>query len=182
MIAEAKTTIQLHDLQFELYLSEAEIQARVRELGAQITQQYVGKRPLFIGVLNGSFLFVADLMRACNLDAEISFIQLASYNGTESTGEIKTLIGLNVDVRNRHVILVEDIIDTGQTMYHFLPELKKMQPASVAVASLLTKPEAMQHPIPIDFLGFEIPPKFVVGYGLDYNELGRNLRDIYQRV
>ncbi len=172
--------IKLHDLYFKPYLSAAEIQQRVHALGQKIAQDYAGKQPLFIGILNGAFVFAADLARACAMDADFAFVRLASYEGTSSSGVVKTMIGLNAPVEGRHLILVEDIIDTGRTMYHFLPELRKQGPASVAIATLLSKPEAREFELEPDYTGFEIPNKFVVGYGLDYDELGRNLPDIYQ--
>lgn len=174
--------IQVKDLNFERYLSEADIQRRIQLLALQIERDYQGKNPLFIGVLNGAFVFIADLLRYCNLDCEISFVRLSSYQGTQSTGEIKELIGLKKDVKNRHLIIVEDIVDTGKTMHHFLQGIEKMQPASVTLASLLSKPSARQREVTIDYLGFEIPDLFVVGYGLDYEGSARNLKDIYQLV
>ncbi len=161
-------------------IEEAALLNRVQELGDAISRDYAGRRPLLLGVLNGAFIFAADLVRACSIDCEMSFIKLSSYKGTQSTGEITQMIGLETPVENRHVILVEDIIDSGHTMAHFLPALRLLQPASIAVAALLFKPDALVHPVHIDYLGFEIPNHFVVGYGLDYNGLGRNLRAIYQ--
>ena len=174
-------TVTAHDLSFEIYISKEAIAQKVAEIGTQITKDYQNKNPLFIGILNGCFVFAADLMRACDMDCEVSFIKIASYEGTTSTGKITTLIGLNADeVKGRDIIIMEDIIDTGKTLFKFLKDLKAMKPTSIAIASLLLKPDAIQHPIPIDYLGFEIPNKFVIGYGLDYNGLGRNLEAIYQ--
>lgn len=173
-------TIQIHDLRFKRYISAVQIQERVQALGQQIAADYAGKRPLFIGILNGSFLFMADLARACAIDADFAFVRLASYEGTSSSGEVKTMIGLKEPVAGRHLILVEDIIDSGRTLHAFLPELSRQQPASIAVASLLSKPDAREFEMEADYTGFEIPSKFVVGYGLDYEELGRNLPDLYQ--
>lgn len=172
--------IQLHDLSFKPFISEREIRKRVEEIGLQIANKYRDQNPIFLGVLNGAFIFAADLIRACNINCDISFIKLSSYRGTRSTGEVATLIGLDIDVKNRPVIIVEDIIDSGKTLDTFLPELQKLHPASVELAGLLTKPEALEYPVEIHYVGFEIPNKFVVGYGLDYNGLGRNIRDIYQ--
>jgi len=171
-----------HDLSFEPFISEAEIAAKIAQLGLQIRQQYEGKRPLFLGVLNGAFVFAADLVRAADIECEVTFVRLASYEGTTSTGRVSTVLGLDFEVRNRHIIVVEDIVDSGRTLYHFMADLQKMGPASVSLAVLLHKPEALKHPVKIDFLGFEIPDKFVVGYGLDYNGLCRNLPSIYQKV
>ncbi len=172
--------IQLHDLYFKPYLSEAAIQSRVRELGQQIQLDYAGQQPLFIGILNGAFMFAADLARACNMDADFAFVRLKSYEGTSSSGQVITMIGLKAPIAGRHLILVEDIIDTGRTLHAFLPQLQEQGPASVRIAALLSKPAAREHPLEADYTGFEIPNRFVVGYGLDYNELGRNLPAIYQ--
>ncbi len=172
-------SVQLHDLTFTPYLSARQIQERVQELGRQIAEDYAGKRPLFIGILNGAFLFMADLARACPIEADFAFVRLSSYEGTSSTGSVKTMIGLREPVEGRHLILVEDIIDTGQTLDAFLPELARQKPASVKVAALLSKPQARKVAFEAEYTGFEIPNEFVVGYGLDYNELGRNLPDIY---
>lgn len=174
------STVKLHDLTFEPYLSAAEIQARVQEMAAAIAETHADKCPLFLGVLNGAFMFTADLLRACDFPCEISFIKLASYQDTVSSGDVKTLIGLNANVKNRHLIIVEDIVDSGRTMHQFIPDLQKLEPASVAIATLLSKPKAHEFPVTIDFVGFEIPPDFVVGYGMDYNGLGRNLPGLYQ--
>lgn len=173
-------SVQLHDLFFKPFLSAAEIQARVQEMGQQIAQDYQGRKPLFLGILNGSFVFAADLARACAIDADFSFVRLSSYEGTQSSGRVKTLVGLDTPIEDRHLILVEDIIDTGRTLNAFLPSLREQGAASVAVVTLLSKPDARTHPFEADYTGFEIPNKFVVGYGLDYEELGRNLPDIYQ--
>jgi hypoxanthine phosphoribosyltransferase len=161
-------------------MEEEEIIRRVNQLAEKINLDYKDKRPLFIAILNGSFMFASDLFKALHIDAEICFIKLASYKGTKSTGQVITAIGLDTDIVDRHVIIVEDIIDTGKTMNEFLPQLKHQQPASLSIATLLHKPEATVYPIKIDYLGFEVPNKFLLGYGLDYDGLGRNLRDIYQ--
>lgn len=174
--------IKLHELTFAPYLSEAKIQSRIREMAADIAETYADQCPIFLGVLNGAFIFTADLLRACAFPCEISFIKLASYQDTVSSGDVQTLIGLQQEVTDRHLIIVEDIVDSGRTLYQFLPDLRKLGPASVAVASLLSKPAAHEFPVRIDYLGFEIPPDFVVGYGMDYNGLGRNLPGLYQLV
>ncbi len=172
--------VQVHDKQFEPYLSQAVIQEKVTELAAQLSRDYEGKKPLLIAILNGSFMFAADLFRRITIDAEISFIKLASYKGTKSTGHIITSIGLDADITGRHIIVVEDIIDTGKTLTAFLPQLLNQQPASLKIAALLHKPEATLFPLDIQYCCFTIPDKFVVGYGLDYDGLGRNLPQIYQ--
>jgi hypoxanthine phosphoribosyltransferase len=174
------STIQVLDKTFEPYLKEAAIQEKITDLAVQLNQDYEGKRPLFLSVLNGSFLFTADLFKQITIEAEVSFIKLASYKGTSSTGNVITAIGLDINVKDRHIIILEDIIDTGKTLHHYLPQLESMQPASVKIAVLLNKKEALIYPVQIDYACFDIPNKFVVGYGLDYDGLGRNSRDIYQ--
>jgi hypoxanthine phosphoribosyltransferase len=174
------STIQVLDKTFEPYLKEAAIQEKITELAGQLNQEYAGKRPLFLSVLNGAFLFTADLFKQIAIEAEVSFIKLASYKGTSSTGNVITAIGLDINVKDRHIIILEDIIDTGKTLHHYLPQLESMQPASVKIAVLLNKKEALQYPVQVDYTCFDIPNKFVVGYGLDYDGLGRNSRDIYQ--
>ncbi len=172
--------MRLHDLEFVPFLSAEDLKQRVEEMGAALTADYQGRTPLLLGVLNGAFIFAADLMRACQMDCEMSFIRLASYAGTASSGSVATVIGLREDVRGRDVIIVEDIVDSGRTLHEFLPDLWKLEPASVRIAALLVKPEALEFEVKIDYTGFEIPSKFVVGYGLDYDGLGRNLADIWQ--
>lgn len=174
------STIQVLDKTFEPYLKEDAIQEKISALAAQLNKDYAGKRPLFLSVLNGSFLFTADLFKQITIEAEVSFIKLASYKGTSSTGNVITAIGLDMNVKDRHIIILEDIIDTGKTLHHYLPQLESMQPASVKIAVLLNKKEALQYPVQVDYSCFDIPNKFVVGYGLDYDGLGRNSKDIYQ--
>jgi hypoxanthine phosphoribosyltransferase len=174
--------VKLHDLTFKPYLDAGQIRTRVAAMAAAIGRTHAEKCPLFLGVLNGAFVFAADLVRACDFPCEISFIKLASYQHTVSSGDVKTIIGLQDDVKDRHLIIVEDIIDSGRTMHQFIPDLQKLGPASVSVATLLSKPDAHEFPVNIDFVGFEIPPDFVVGYGMDYNGLGRNLPGLYQLV
>ena len=174
------TEIKVHDKYFVPWLSEEKIMQRVKEIAAQIDDDYNGKKPLFIGILNGAFMFASDLFKNVHIDAEISFIKLASYKGTKSTGQVITAIGLDTDLTGRNVIIVEDIIDTGKTLNEFLPQIRNQQPASLKIAVLLHKPEATVYPINIDYCCFSIPNKFVVGYGLDYNGLGRNIASLYQ--
>jgi hypoxanthine phosphoribosyltransferase len=171
-----------HDLLFAEMRSEAEIQERVRALGCEITAAYADKNPLFIGVLNGAFIFTADLLRACELACEVDFVRISSYAGLQSTGKIELVMELKTDIQNRHIIIVEDIIDTGKTLHYFIQELQQRAPASIAIAALLLKPDALEYPLHIDYLGFAIPNKFVIGYGLDYNEQGRQLGGVYQLV
>lgn len=165
---------------FVPYLPEALILEKIRELAAQLHADYAGKKPLFVAILNGSFMFASDLFKELDFEAEICFIKLASYKGTKSSGQVLTAIGLDTDINNRHVVILEDIIDTGKTMHEFLPQLHNQQPASLKIAVLLHKPEATVYPIQIDYCCFSIPNKFVLGYGLDYDALGRNIRELYQ--
>ncbi|MFM2145815.1 MAG: hypothetical protein RL732_651 [Bacteroidota bacterium] len=174
--------IKIHDKQFEPYLSKEEINTRIRFIAEQLNRDFAGKKPLFIAILNGSFMFAADLFKEVHIDAEICFIKLASYKGTKSTGHVITAIGLDMDIIGRHVIIIEDIIDTGKTLHEFLPQLHHQQPASIHIVALLHKPEATVYPVKVDYLGFSIPNKFVVGYGLDYDGLGRNIREVYRLV
>jgi hypoxanthine phosphoribosyltransferase len=172
--------IKLHDKTFDTYLSEQVIQQKVKEIAAELNRDYEGKRPLFIAILNGSFMFAADLFKYLTIEAEICFIKLASYKGMKSSGHVITAIGLDQELFDRDVVILEDIVDTGKTLNEFLPKLDHQQPRSLRIAALLHKPEAMQFPLRINYLGFSIPNKFVVGYGLDYDGLGRNLKEIFQ--
>ncbi len=172
--------ITVHDKSFQPYITAAEIDREIRRLADQINTDYVGKRPLFIPILNGSFMFASDLFKAVTIEAEICFIKLASYKGTKSTGNVITSIGLDLPLTDRHIIIVEDIVDTGKTLSEFLPQLSSQQPASLKIAALLHKPEALTYPINIDYLGFSVPNKFLLGYGLDYDGLGRNIPEIYR--
>jgi hypoxanthine phosphoribosyltransferase len=174
--------IKVHDKSFETYLSEDTILQRVKELAETISKDYAGKRPLFIVILNGSFMFAADIFKYLTLEAELCFIKLASYKGMKSSGKVVTSIGLEEDLFGKDVIILEDIVDTGKTLHNFLPKLIHQQPKSLKIATLLHKPEATEHPLTLDYVGFQIPNKFVVGYGLDYDGLGRNLKEIYQLV
>ena len=174
--------IKVHDKSFETYLSEQDIQEKIKELAAAINRDYADKRPLFIAILNGSFMFAADLFKHINIDAEICFIKLVSYKGMRSTGHVTTAIGLDQDLFGRDVVIVEDIVDTGKTLGLFLPKLQHQQPASLKITALLHKPDATKHKLDLHYTGFTIPNKFVVGYGLDYDGLGRNLKEIYQVV
>jgi hypoxanthine phosphoribosyltransferase len=174
--------IKVHDKSFSIYLSEEAIQQRVKELAEAISKDYTGRRPLFIAILNGSFMFAADLFKHLTIEAELCFIKLASYKGMKSSGNVVTSIGLEDDLFGREVIIVEDIVDTGKTLHKFLPKLMHQQPKSLKIAALLHKSEATEYPLTLDYIGFDIPNKFVVGYGLDYDGLGRNLKEIYQLI
>ncbi len=172
--------LKLHDKYFEPYLTASDISGRVSAIAGQLNEDFDGKRPLFIAILNGSFMFASDLFKAVTIEAEICFIKMASYRGLKSTGPVVTAIGLDVELFDRHVVIIEDIVDTGKTLNAFLPQLKHQQPASLSIVALLHKPEAIIFPLQIEYTGFSIPSKFVVGYGLDYDGLGRNLPEIYR--
>jgi hypoxanthine phosphoribosyltransferase len=174
--------VQVHDKQFEIYLPESKILGRVAEMAEEINRDYAGKRPFCIAILNGSFMFASDLFKQLKIDAEICFIKLASYKGLKSSGNVVTSIGLDEDLFGKDVIIVEDIVDTGKTLHNFLPRLMHQQPRSLKIVTLLHKSEATRYPLTLDYIGFDIPDKFVVGYGLDYDGLGRNLKEIYQLV
>lgn len=173
--------IQVRDLSFEPLYSEAEVQARVRILGAELTARYGDKTPLFISILSGAFVFASDLIRAFDGDCEINFVKLSSYSGTQSTGSVQTVMGLERDLEGRHLIVVEDIVDTGRTMHYFIGQLQEKNPASICTVTFLRKPDALVFPVQIDLVGYDIDDRFVVGYGLDYDGLGRNIPGVYQR-
>lgn len=161
-------------------ISEAELQERIKELGKQISEEYKGKFPIFIGILNGSFIFLSDLVKNVSINCEIDFFKLSSYGDAKiSSGEVKMLKELNADIHERNVIIVEDIVDTGLSIKFIMELMEKYNPASVKIASLLVKPESLKFEHKIDYIGFNIPNKFVIGYGLDYAQKYRNLRSIY---
>ena len=172
-------TLKVHDKEFVPYITAAQIEEQVNRVAAEINKDYENKKPLFIAILNGAFIFAADLFKKINIESEICFIKLASYKGVKSTGKVITAIGLDAELYDRDVIIIEDIVDTGKTLSQFLPQLEHHHPSSLKIATLLHKPDAMVHPIKIDYLGFTIPNKFVLGYGLDYDGLGRNIKEIY---
>lgn len=174
--------ISLHNKQFEPYLSAARLATAIEELAAQLNQDYADKTPLFVAVLNGSFMFAADLLKALNIPCEISFIRVASYQGTSSTGKVQEVLGLTEEIGGRHVVILEDIVDTGHTMRMLLDTLGGKQPASLEVVSLFMKPECLQHELAIRYVGLSIPNDFIVGYGLDFDGLGRNYPDVYKAV
>jgi hypoxanthine phosphoribosyltransferase len=173
-------SIVVHNRQFVPFIKADDIQQEIKRLAAELKRDYEGKVPLFIAILNGSFIFASDLFKQIDFEAEICFIKLASYKGTKSTGQVISAIGLDVDVKDRHVVILEDIVDTGKTLTSFLPQLENQLPASLKLCVLLHKPEAMVVPLNIDYLGFSIPNRFVLGYGLDFDGLGRNIPELYQ--
>ena len=174
--------VQIKDKRFKTFISEDEIQQRVKAVSDRINHDMEGKKPLLLAVLNGSFVFAADLMRHITIPCEISFVKLASYEGTVSTGKVVEVMGLNEDITGRDVIIVEDIVDTGKTMERMLDTLGTRNPNSLHICTLLLKPEKLKIPLNIEYAAMEIPNDFIVGYGLDYDQEGRNLRDIYTLV
>jgi hypoxanthine phosphoribosyltransferase len=172
--------IQIHDKSFRTFISESEILASVNKLASTLEKDYEGKDVLLIAILNGAFMFASDIMKSLNRSAEISFVKVSSYKGTQTSGRVDELIGLNNNMENRHIIILEDIVDTGITIDKVISLINANDPASVEVCTLLYKPEAYKGKHKPKYIGFEIPNKFVVGYGLDYNELGRNLKELYQ--
>jgi hypoxanthine phosphoribosyltransferase len=173
--------VQIADKHFEIFITDNEISREVASLARQIEVDHEGKEILFIALLNGAFMFASDLMKEMSLPVSISFAKLSSYNvGTESSGTVKELIGVDQSLAGKHIVIIEDIVDTGNTIDNLLPSILKQGPSSVKVCTLLFKPEAFKGINSPDYIGFSIPNAFVVGYGLDYNELGRNLKAIYQ--
>jgi hypoxanthine phosphoribosyltransferase len=172
-------TIQIKDKTFAVSIREADIQREVARVAAEINRDLAGKNPLFLSVLNGSFMFSADLMKHITIPCEISFVKLASYQGVASTGVIKEVIGVNEDLHGRTVVILEDIVDTGLTMQRLLETLGTRNPAEIHIASLLLKPDKLTVPLDIEYVAMRIPNDFIVGYGLDYDGFGRNYRDIY---
>jgi hypoxanthine phosphoribosyltransferase len=174
--------IKILDKSFVPFISEAEIQQAVDRVAHQIASDYEGEDPVFICILNGSFMFGADLLKRLDFPCQVSFVKMSSYVGTESGGTIKYLIGLNENesLYNRKVIIIEDIVDSGNTLVSILPQIQEKKPKDIAVATLLFKPDAYKMNRPIEYIGLQIPNDFIVGYGLDYNSYGRNLRDIYK--
>ncbi|MCR5849699.1 MAG: hypoxanthine phosphoribosyltransferase [Bacteroidaceae bacterium] len=176
---QKQETIQVKDKTFAISIPELELKQQIKRVADEITRDYAGRQPVFLAVLNGSFIFAADLLREIDLPCEISFVKLASYQGTNSTGSIREVIGLNIDITDRPVIIVEDIVDTGLTMAHMLDTLKGHNPASIDICTLLLKPTKLQVKLDIRYCCKEIPDDFVVGFGLDYDGFGRNTKDIY---
>lgn len=173
-------TIKLKDLTFKPYIRREEIASAIKHVAEQINKDLAGKSPLFLCVLNGAFVFAADLFREIDIpNAEITFIRMKSYIGTHSTGEVQMISGLHEDISGRTVVIVEDIVDTGFTLLQLKEMLQECNPAEIKVATLLFKPDSLKYDVAIDYVALDIPQAFIVGYGLDYDELGRNLKDIY---
>lgn len=174
--------IKIHDKEFEVSIPREEILKEVKRVADEINRDYAGKCPLLLGVLNGCFMFAADLMRNLNIECEISFVKLSSYQGTTTTGVIREVLGLAESITGRDVIIVEDIVDTGYTMQRMIESLGTREPASLQIASLFLKPARLKVPVDVKYSAFTIPDRFIVGYGLDYDGLGRNLPDVYDVV
>ena len=174
--------VTIHNKEFRPYLSAAQLNEAVVGLAARLSSDYAGRRPLFVVVLTGGFMFASDLLKYYQGECEIVFIRVASYEGTGSTGVVQEVLGLREEVQGRDIILIEDIVDTGTTMHHLLPKLLAKSPASVEIATLFFKPESLRHALPIRYVAKAIPNDFVVGYGLDYDGLGRNFPDVYVAV
>ena len=175
-------TVKIKDKSFRVSIPEAEIKQRVKALAEQMSKDLEGKNPIFLGVLNGSFIFAADLMREMTVPCEISFVKLASYQGTTSTGKVREVLGINEDLSGRTVVIVEDIVESGQTMKQMIESLGTRNPESVRICTLFFKPEKLKEDLNLDYVAFSIPDDFIVGYGLDYDGLGRELKDVYTIV
>lgn len=173
------STIQVLDKEFVPSIAAEEILTQVRRVASEINRDYDGESPLFLVVLNGAFIFAADLMREISLPAEVSFVKLASYQGTASSGTVREIIGLNTDITGRPLIIVEDIVESGITMAHMIDTLKRQNPKSIDICTLLLKPQKLEVKLDIRYVAMEIPNDFILGYGLDYNGQGRGLKDIY---
>ena len=173
---------KVHDKEFEIYIPSTEIRKVISEMAKKINQDMAGKDVIFLGILNGSFMFASDLFREITLDCQITFLKLASYAGTSSTGNVKRLIGINEDIYKKTVVILEDIVDTGITLDNIIKQLSGYEPAEIKVATMLFKPDAYTKNLKLDYVGLEIPNDFVLGYGLDYEGYGRNLADLYKVV
>jgi len=179
---EARRIIQVHDKKFRLYLSEEEIQREVSRIAFEMNRDLAESDPIFLGILNGAFMFAADLYKQLEFPCQITFLKMASYSGTYSTGSVKQLIGIGQDLKDRVVVVLEDIVDSGVTLETIIRQLSGYQPREIRVATLLHKPDAAVTKVRLDYVGLEIPNDFILGYGLDYDGYGRNYREIYQLV
>lgn len=171
--------ILIHDKHFEVFIEKSIIEQRISDLASEINEDYEGKCPLFLAILNGSFMFAAELMKSISVSCEITFLRVSSYQATTSSGKLVEVLGLTENIEGRDIIIIEDIVDTGLTMVEIKQQLSSQNPASLSIVTLLQKPEALKQSIDIQYIGFEIENKFVLGYGLDYDGLGRNLGDLY---
>jgi hypoxanthine phosphoribosyltransferase len=174
--------VKIKDKTFQTSITESEIKQRVKELAAKLSNDLKGKNPLLLGVLNGSFIFAADLMREMTIPCEISFVKLASYQGITSTGKVHEVLGINENLSGRDIVIVEDIVDTGRTMKQMVESLGTRNPASIHICTLFVKPDKLEEPLDIEYAAFSIPNDFILGYGLDYDQQGRWLKEIYTLV
>jgi len=174
--------VKVLDKEFEIFITHNQIQEAIEKVAKKINNELSGKDVIFLGILNGAFMFASDLYKNLTFNSQISFLKLASYSGTSSSGNVKRLIGINEDIKDKTVVIIEDIIDTGFTIDNIMKQLKGYEPAEIKIATFLFKPAAYQTDIPIDYIGMEIPNDFIIGYGLDYNGFGRNLKHIYKIV
>lgn len=172
--------IKIKDLLFEVFIARDRIKDRIKDFGNEITAKFQGEEVILLGILNGAFVFMSDLAREIELPVQCEFIKISSYDGTETTGKVRSILGLSLDLTGKNVLIVEDIVDTGISMNYLISELSKQNPKHLSIATLLFKKDAFRFNYKLDYVGFEIPDKFVVGYGLDYDGLGRNLPDLYQ--
>lgn len=180
--SEKKDVVTIGALDFAIYLSAREIQNRIREVAKEIEKEYAGKNPLFLVVLNGAFMFAADLIRNMDISCDVDFVKVSSYKGLASTGKLEVKIPNEKDLKNRHVVIVEDIVDSGFTLNQYIPKIEEQEPLSLSVCTLLNKPDAAKFDVKVDYNCFSIPTKFVIGYGLDFDGAGRNLPHIYQLI
>lgn len=175
-----KGIVAIKDKEFELFIEQSQIEGAIKNVARQINDELEGRNPIFLAILNGAFMFASELMKEVSVPSEITFVRLASYQGTHTTNKVQEVLGLNESIEGRTVVIVEDIVDTGNTMVALLEELKKHNPREVRIATLLLKPDSLKQPLKIDYTALEIPNDFIVGYGLDYDGYGRNLKDIYK--
>jgi len=180
--SEKKDVVTIGALDFAIYLSAREIQNRIREVGKAIEKDYADKNPLFLIVLNGAFMFAADLIRNMDIACDVDFVKVSSYKGLASTGKLEVKIPNEKDLKGRHVVILEDIVDSGFTLNQYVPVVEEQKPASLKVCTLLEKPDATKFEVRVDYTCFRIPTKFVIGYGLDFDGAGRNLPHIYQLI
>lgn len=174
--------VKIDHKEFEVSITSAKIEAVVKRMAMAINEDFRGETPLFLGILNGSFMFVSDLLKEIKLDCKVSFVRLSSYSGCSSTGKVTELLGINEDIRGKTVIIIEDIVETGNTLENIVEKLYSMHPKKLCIATLLLKPEAYLKKVKIDYTGIEIPNDFIIGYGLDYKGFGRNFREIYSEI